>query len=132
MEELSEFTITQIIARVALSLEDAVREHGTEAVDLALLAYRVDAAGSVIAGLFGLLLVTLTLPIMAYCRKAERQLEPRNKGFAVATGSVCSFVLLVVGFLIAVENLSLVNILAALGSPELLIATRTLEAGGLL
>lgn len=132
MEEIEQETITAIIGRVATALEGAVAEHGATAVDLGLLAYRVDAAQAVVFGLIFLVPLAFIPKALNQVRNFEKEADFWGKGngwflfcFVVIPAS---FVCLSVAF----SSLTVVNLFAAFGYPELLIATRALEAGGLL
>lgn len=138
----TEPTVSAIVAEVAAALKDAAAEYGPQAADLALLAYRVDA-------IKGLLLVPVAGAAIYGIWRGWRWLwkiseawvdnpgTPReDTGARVIARTVGTIVGGIGAFVFALVGLSrLLDIplwIAAFGKPELLIATRALEAAGLL
>ena len=135
-------TITAIVAEVASALKDAAAEYGPQAADLALMTYRVDAISS-------LLFIPASAAIVygswrAWgCLKAVSagwvrtnhgwEEDSDGRGIARTLGAVA---LVGVSFLVSCVAVSrAMDIplwMAALGNPELLIATRALQAAGLM
>ena len=135
-------SIAEIVAQVAAAMKDAAAEYGPQAADLALLAYRVDAIKS-------LLLIPVAGGILYgawrgwkwlwrasadWCDppgKAYRDTFPRDIARILSSigGGVGGF------FLAAITIDRVIDLplwMAAFGAPELLIATRALEAAGLM
>jgi hypothetical protein len=123
----------EIVARVASAMEAAVKDYGPDAVELALLTYRISAVQELIWG--GLMAATV-VAIFILCRwvwvtSSEMHWSNRDL-FRAAT---CGFGGLASVFLVifAAGKLgSVTNWAAALGYPELLIATKALMAAGLM
>ncbi len=124
-------TITDVVARVAVAMEQAAIEHGAGAVDLALLAYQVEAIRGLMVG--GLLVAPAVASVMVF-RMVWRVTndmcdeDPIRWLFSIVYGTLSMFL----GLLGLVDLISPVRWMAALGSPELMIATKALKAGGLM
>lgn len=129
------------LANVVTQLSELTAEHGEKAVDLALWAYQVEAARELaVSGVFGVGLVAAAVYCgrLAYGRfvYAGRDETSRSAGEgAVFVGVVLSIAAGIggaIGAMITAGLLSPTRWLAAFGHPELLIATNTLKAAGLL
>lgn len=128
MESLT--AIDRAVEKLVTALERIATEHGSEAVDLVLVAYRIDAIQYLVLCVLGMLLIIPAIPLwrMFYrevIKDDEREYVsiPCLIGAAITSGSG------VVGFLSA---LSPVTWLAAFGYPEIMIATNVLKSAGLL
>jgi hypothetical protein len=126
-------TLTELTARVANAMEAAMIEYGPDAVNLALLAYQVEAIRYLGFGFIGL---ALALGVAAGYAKlwkisAAFESEADRDGSRFACGTIVFFIMLFP--LSMIENLlSPAHWIAAFGSPELLIATKALQAAGAL
>lgn len=127
-------TITGIAERVAEAMEAAAVEYGEASIDLALLAYQVDAVKSLIIGLI------FAIPIL-FCVRAFKWLWAFSDGFEDITDrqmlrtffSVAYVLVSIIALVGVVDHLlNPVMWLAAFGKPELMIATKALQASGLL
>ena len=141
MMDETDQTISQIVAEVAAAMRDAAVDYGPEAADLALLAYQVDAIKALLlipvasASIWGLWKAWGVL-----LRVSEGWVVPHSYGDdtfgrtiarvfgGVAAGGVA--LMLAIGGVNRLIDIPLW--LAAFGNPELLIATRALQAAGLL
>jgi hypothetical protein len=132
-DKIAETTITQVVAEVAQALKNAAVEYGPEAADLALLAFRVDAIKTLTE-------IPVILGICVALWKGWRwfwvKSEEWDDGDRFLTRCI-AFIAGAVAFVsFGVEAIDrIIDIpvwVAAFGSPELLIATRALEAAGLM
>lgn len=124
------------LSEVAKTLKQAIDKYGPDAVDLALVAYRVDAIQTLVFG-FAWAAVTFAL-----FKIGQRVLQVTEKDyqngeewaiFARVFGVGLPAVAGILTSLGALNDLLDVPAwVAALGYPELMIATRALEAAGLL
>lgn len=127
----------QIVAEVAAALKDAVKEYGPDAVDLALMAYRVDAIQTIANGMI-LTAVGAAFAVVAlfFGRKFKAEMEKDGyETYEVFYGFAGGGALLgsVPFFVEGPSRLVVVyNWIAAFGYPELMIATKALQAAGLL
>jgi hypothetical protein len=132
-DKIATETVTQVVAEVASALKNAAIEYGPDAADLALLAFRMDALKTLVeAGVWALILLA-GLRAWAWFWGKSRDWESDAKyPSRIILGIVGGFA----GFVIAIYSIgSFINIplwIAAFGSPELLIATRALQAAGLM
>ncbi len=128
-------TITSIAARVAEALEAAAVEHGEAAMDLALMAYQVQAIKTIVIGLALIAPALLTKKFISWLFRLTPDYEEEGHQFvfrvlgsiAYCGPSLIMFIIGIYGYLI-----SPVTWIAALGNPELFIATKALQAAGLL
>jgi hypothetical protein len=132
-DKIADATITQVVAEVASALKDAAVEYGPEAADLALLAFRVDAVQTLAeGGVWVLILLAAWRAWLWFWAKSE-DWDDDAKYPSRAVGGIIGGI---AGFVIALYAIGiLIDIpvwVAAFGSPELLIATRALEAAGLM
>jgi len=130
IEAIATDTIGDIAARVAGAMEAAVKDYGPDAVDLALLAYQVQAVQSLVFGVMGV--VALIAITVAYVKIWRISADHNDPDFARVFGAMAAIALGVCGLALASRLLSAVHWLAAFGYPELLIATKALQAAGLL
>jgi hypothetical protein len=141
-EKLATDTITQVVAEVASALRDAAVEYGPEAADLALAAYRIAAIQQLMfVPLAAILIYLVVHGRHAFWKASAGWVETMSSGhidtgmrttartvYAIA-GSVFSAVL--IGTAIS-RAMDVAAWAAAFGYPELMIATRALQAAGLL
>jgi len=135
IEAIATDTIGDIAARVAGAMEAAVKDYGPDAVDLALMAYRVDAAQSMVAGIGGVALAFVSVVGLSKLWAATQDEDgdfSEGKSLARVFGSIAGVALGVVGIGGATNLFSVTGWLAVFGYPELLIATKALQAAGLL
>ena len=137
----TEQTISQIVAEVAAAMKDAAAEYGPQAADLALWAYQVNAIQRLLTGV---LLLAVLLGIYLAWRwlwnASAAWVKEHSWGEDTETRDMSRFLgtglALIAGSLVAAGALTrLFDVavwLAALGRPELLIATRALQAAGLM
>ena len=135
-------TITEIVADVASALKDAAAEYGPQAADLALMAYRVDAISS-------LLFIPASAAIVYGSWRAWGYLKAVSAGWVTTYGSMyddtsgrdiarilgatlLGAVSFIVSCVAVTRAMDIPLWMAALGNPELLIATRALQAAGLM
>ena len=133
-QEITQETLSQIVGRVAGALEAAVKDYGPDAVDLALLAYRVDAIQSLVGAAVCLGFVAGIIFFYRWFWYAVSHLDayddrPMARAAVGAVSSLVSFFLGGIGVLGLIDAPKWV---AAFGYPELLIATKALEAAGLM
>ncbi len=122
--------IDSAVERLMDALERIAAEHGSEAVDLAMTAYQVDSVGYVIGwvllgvaslGLFGACVVGFILG-------AQRDTTDEYAMFLFLAFVTAAAAAGVIGN--ALTNVP--TILAAFGSPEILVATNVLKSAGLM
>jgi hypothetical protein len=132
-DKIATETITQVVAEVATALRDAAVEYGPEAADLALLAFRIDAIRTLVeGGAWVVILIVAWRLWMAFFVKSEDWDDDTKYPTRIIIGIVGGFAGTFIG---AFAINTLINIplwVAAFGAPELLIATRALEAAGLM
>jgi len=133
MEDAVEGTVAEAMKQVGAALAEAAREYGPGAVDLALMAYRVDAAQQL---LYGAVCLAITLGVALSYRKLWRASESWNEfdrdPLRLGAG-VCAVV--VGAFFFSGAFALLIDAsawIAAFGYPELRIAMKALEAAGLM
>ena len=138
MEQATQATIGEVVKQVAAAMSEAVKQYGPDAVDLALMAYRVDAAQQVLHGVA--FAVAATAVIIAFVRfwawsgtkmDGSYNDEPyyigRGLGGFFAVAASTAFAAAALARLLDVSAW-----LATFGYPELRIAIRALEAAGLM
>ncbi len=137
-----ESKISEIVAEVALALKDAAAEYGPQAAELALMAYRVDAVKSLAfvpiaaASVYGIWRGWRWLwqASETWVSKVGTHYEDTTgrdlaRAFGTLAGAATALVLSIAGM---ARLFDLPLWFAAFGKPELLIATRALQAAGLL
>lgn len=126
-------TLTDMVGRVASAMENAVIEYGPDAVDLAMLAYQFEAIRHLGAGGLALL---ITLGIALAYRKIWKAAEKcKYQGNTEGTRVIATLVAVILSLSsigVSTQLLSPVHWIAAIGSPEILIATKALKSAGLL
>lgn len=124
------------LSDVAKTLKDAVSKYGPDAVDLALVAFRIEAIQTLVFGVayLGVAIAAYKFgnAVMHWTRDgwAEND-EGSAMGRVVGLFTASATGLLAIAA--ALDNLlDIPSWVAALGYPELMIATKALEAAGLL
>lgn len=130
-------TFSEAVTKVVTALESAIAEHGEAAVDLALVAYRIDAAQDVIgATLVVGIGVALAMKAVGWARAGIAQLASGDDEFIGAMRVGASGVAAPFGVVVALHSLSdaiaFAKWAAIFGHPEILIATNALKAAELL
>lgn len=129
-------TITSAVKTVAVAMQDAIAEYGPQAADMALLAYRVQAAQNLAESLIGLALVffvqmgifKIWWPYVATLDVDSSDRSGLRWTPTVIIGLISMFI-----FFGALSNLIYVPYwLALLGYPEVLIAIKALAAANLM
>lgn len=132
-------TVDQVVALVATSLKDAAAEYGPMAVDLALMAYRVEAARILLVA--AAIVVAIAWPgrktlfrIIARI-KQEKEKDAFDQDDLLVVFAPLILCASAVGAVISLVYASdaLLDLplwLSAFGYPELMIATKALKAAG--
>lgn len=132
MENALTSSFVDIADKVSAAMEMAINEYGSATIDLALLAYRAEAWQSLI---WGFLSIAFLAAIITTSKKLSQAPHLIDSDATVARFLIVffSFVVSVPFTIVAILHLSSPVVwLAAFGYPELLIATRALQAAGLL
>ncbi len=131
--------IDSAVERLVSALERIATEHGSEAVDLAMAAYQVDAMGEI-----GRALVLTTIGGLCVVKTIRACVDAMRIGDGLtskemdkAVGNTMLFGAASIGLaVVTLANLpallSPVKWLAAFGSPEILVATNVLKSAGLM
>lgn len=133
LDNVADTTMTEILKTVSQSISDAVKTYGPDAVDLALMAYRVSAIQTLIAGFA--FIVALIITGIAYKKLwyAISDFYDEDRAPIRFLSGLVAFSLSGCFIVAAFSNLISVPVwLAAFGYPEMLIATKALIAAGLM
>lgn len=131
-------TITGIAARVAEAMEAAAVEHGEAAIDLALLSYQVSAIKELFVGIILFLPVLLCVKAIKKFWAFSDRYEPKSmydeKQQAMRVVFCAAYAVVFIFGLVAFFDILIDPVIwiAAFGKPELMIATKALQAAGLL
>ena len=138
MEQATQETIGEVVKQVAAAMSEAVKQYGPDAVDLALMAYRVEAAQQVLHGVvFAVVAVAVTIAyVKLWTWSGSNMKGSYNDGdvylvravvgaFAAATAAIGIYAALL-------RFLDVSAWFAVFGYPELRIAMKALEAAGLM
>lgn len=124
------------VAEIASALKQAVSEYGADAVDLALLAFRVEAAHHLMLGALQLVAALITWKLLRLLWAATQEgwdkgHEGHEMGRAVGSiaGAIFGGLMLAAGIM---RLLSISAWVAVFGYPELRIAIKALQAAGLM
>lgn len=138
-KNLLETTTNQLdtaISQVSTALKIAVEKYGADAVDLAVLVYRIEAIQNLVYGVFYLMVVFGMYHIIKHIIKwtddgCKRDSEAAFMARIIGVGG--SVATIFFSFVAGANHLtSVTNWAAAFGYPELMMARRALEAAGLL
>jgi hypothetical protein len=138
MEQATQATVAEVVKQVAAAMSDAVKQYGPDAVDLAMLAYRVEAAQQLLHGVvFVAVAAGLVAAFLKFWAWSGSKMDGSYNDEGLYIGRAVSAV--VGGGVTAMSAASaavrLFDVsawLAALGHPELRVAMKALEAAGLL
>ena len=132
-------SISEVIKQVSEAMSGAVKQYGPDAVDLAMMAYRIEAAQQIVLGI--VCAISAALVTRAYLRfwawsKDGMEQDPANdEGFwvgRVVLGIGC----VVIGGFTAINAIqSLIDFsawIAIFGYPELRVAMKALSVAGML
>jgi hypothetical protein len=124
------------VAEIASALKQAVSEYGPDAVDLALVAFRVEAASHLLGGLIAAVVAVVIWKVMVKVwAMTQKGWDEGLEGPAMIRcfGTGLGSVVLVFSVIAAVARLSSISAwIAVFGYPELRIAIKALEAAGLM
>ncbi|MEY4863787.1 MAG: hypothetical protein RLZ51_1882 [Pseudomonadota bacterium] len=140
MEQATQVTIAEAVKQVGAALAEAAKEYGPDAVDLALMAYRVDAAQQLVLGtLMAALVLAVVKAYLLFWAWSGKQIEvvgPVNdEGYFVGR---LAFGLAGAGAVVLLSASAIYRLLdlsawaASFGYPELRIAMKALQAAGLM
>lgn len=130
--KLAEASMSEIVSKVAQAMADATKDYGPQAVDLAMMAYRVMAIQSVLMWLV-MFLSWLSIPfILKKVWKVTEDWNSLEKNEARAYPFIGGGILGLFLSIALLVKFSVVDWIAAFGYPELLIATKALIAAGLM
>ena len=126
-----------VVDKVVNAMEAAISEYGADAVDLAMMAYQVEAIKLLLIGFASALPLLMVKVVYRAMRKLTSTVFDSDDdevkfGCFMATMiySVITGIMFLVGIFDFLANP--VTWLAAFGRPELLIATKALQAAGLM
>ena len=130
-------TITSMVAQTTAALKDAVSTYGPDAVDLALAAYRLEAAQQLLYGFLSFSLVLVTLWLGRYIPRIAlenwKHADDSDRIYINTLGLILSSLASLMPLTVTVEKSFDLSAWAALfGYPELRIVTKALEAAGLM
>ena len=124
------------MVEIAEALKGAVDRYGADAVDLALMAFRIEAAHHLLLGVMQLIVVFLMWKLGRWMWSATQEgWDAGEDGPAMARAIAVIFGGIVGGLMFAAGVLRLTSIsawVAVFGYPELRIAIKALEAAGLM
>jgi hypothetical protein len=138
MEDVTQATIGEVVKQVAGAMSDAVKQYGPDAVDLALVAYRVEAAQQLLHGaVSAAVVVALIVAYQKFWALSAARMTGSYNDEPFIIGRVIFGVLAAIAATLAAASAAgnLLDVsawLAAFGYPELRIAMKALEAAGLL
>ncbi len=124
------------MVEIAEALKGAVDRYGADAVDLALMAFRIEAAHHLLLGVLQLVVVFIVWRL-GRCMWAATQegWDAGEDGSTMARAVIVTVGGIVGGLMFAAGALRLLSIsawVAVFGYPELRIAIKALEAAGLM
>lgn len=137
--EAVQATITEVVKQVSDTMTEAIKEYGPDAVDLAMMAYRIEALQQIVTGF--ICAAALAAVVCAYrkfwCWSGAKIRESRHDedGFFLARAMLGAGVAIGGAFLLAGAIQNVVDVsawVAVLGHPELRVAMKALVAAGLL
>lgn len=124
------------MVEIAEALKGAVDRYGADAVDLALMAFRIEAAHHLLLGVLQLIVVFILWKLGRLSWAATQEGWDANEdGSAMARAVIVIVGGIVCGLMFAAGVLRLTSIsawVAVFGYPELRIAIKALEAAGLM
>lgn len=124
--------LDEIISEVTLALQEAVKQHGAEAVELGLLIYKLEAFKIIVLGVVGvILLITLLTSAFKVCKKISSA-RTYDKELPYVVGALICIIPIM---LLIDTSLHILNVhawAAVFGYPQVFIAAKALAAGGLL
>ena len=124
------------MVEIAEALKGAVDRYGADAVDLALMAFRIEAAHHLLLGVLQLVVVFIMWKLGRWMWAATQEgWDEGDDGPAMARAVVVTVGGIVGGLMLAAGALRLLSIsawVAVFGYPELRIAIKALEAAGLM
>ena len=124
------------MVEIAEALKGAVDRYGADAVDLALMAFRIEAAHHLLLGVLQLIVVFLMWKLGRWMWSATQDGWDANEDGSEMVRAVFVIVGGIVGGLMFVDGtlrlLSISAWVAVFGYPELRIAIKALEAAGLM
>lgn len=124
------------MVEIAEALKGAVDRYGADAVDLALMAFRIEAAHHLLLGVMQLVVVFIVWKLGRLIWAATQEGWDANEDGPAMARAVIVIVGGIVGGLIfvagALRLLSISAWVAVFGYPELRIAIKALEAAGLM
>lgn len=138
MTDATQATISEVVKQVADAMSAAMKQYGPDAVDLALLAYRVEAAQQLLHGAtFAVAVAAIAYGFMRFWAWSATKLDGSYNDEPYYIGRIVAAISLLggsAGFGAAAlaRLLDASAWLAAFGWPELRIAMKALEAAGLL
>jgi hypothetical protein len=124
------------MVEIATSIKGAVDQYGADAVDLALLAFRVEAAHHLMMGVMQLVAAFITWKLLRWLWSATQDgWDDADDGDQIARvfGGISGVIF--GGLMLAAGILRVTSIsawIAVFGYPELRIAIKALEAAGLM
>ena len=124
------------MVEIASALKQAVSEYGADAVDLALMAFRIEAAHHLLLGVLQLVVVFIMWKLGRWMWTATQEgwdACEDGPSMARAAGSIVGGIF--GGIMLAAGILRVTSIsawIAVFGYPELRIAIKALEAAGLM
>ena len=134
-------TVDNVLLRAVTAIEEAVNQHGGEAVELAMFAVRVQAFQNVMGPLFVLILsIVGSTYLWRHCRTKDMithgwfvdgrvdgvRVQTIGESFVLVIAFAASFVFSAFALVSLVKGLAL-NILAIAGYPEVVVATNILK-----
>lgn len=124
------------MVQIADALKGAVDQYGADAVDLALLAFRVEAAHHLMLGVMQLVVALVVWKLLRWLwATTQKGWDKNDEGSQFARVIGCSVGGAIGGLMLAAGVLRVTSIsawVAVFGYPELRIALKALEAAGLM
>lgn len=124
------------MVEIAEALKGAVDRYGADAVELALMAFRIEAAHHLLLGVLQLVVVFLMWKLGRWMWTATQEgWDAGEDGSGIARAAIVIVGGIVGGLMFAAGALRLLSIsawVAVFGYPELRIAIKALEAAGLM
>lgn len=138
-EAIQQASISEVIKQVSDAMSGAVKQYGPDAVDLAMMAYRIEAAQQIVFGLVcaigAIFIAKAYLRLWAWSKERMEDDPANDEMFVVARIMLGIFSVIVCGFSVigAIQRLIDVSAwIAVFGYPELRVAMKALAAAGMM
>lgn len=132
-------SISEVIKQVSEAMSGAVKQYGPDAVDLAMMAYRIDAAQQIAIGIVcaisAIIIAKVYLRFWAWSGIRMKDDPTNDEGFVVGRMMLGIASVVIGGFTVVGSINKLIDVsawIAVFGYPELRVAMKALAAAGMM